>query len=71
MLGGMDMTMPGDGHNWDDRLSLFGPNLTVAMLNSSIPIERLDDMTTRIGIYLRPQRLYLPRRRRQRAHRSP
>lgn len=53
VLGGMDMTMPGDGHVWDDRLSLLGPNLTVAMLNSSVPIERLDDMTTRIGMKFR------------------
>lgn len=33
---------------WDDRVSLLGPELTKAVLNSSIPIDRLDDMATRI-----------------------
>lgn len=33
---------------WDDRLSLLGPELTKAVLNSSIPVDRLDDMVTRI-----------------------
>lgn len=33
---------------WDDRVSLLGPELTKAVLNSSVPIDRLDDMVTRI-----------------------
>ncbi|KAG0137433.1 glycoside hydrolase family 3 protein [Tuber indicum] len=48
VLAGMDMTMPGDGLVWDDRLSLMGPNFTTAALNSSVPLDRIDDMVTRI-----------------------
>jgi len=48
VLAGMDMTMPGDGLLWDDRLSLLGPRLTEAALNSSVPLDRIDDMVTRI-----------------------
>lgn len=40
--------LKGDGLVWDDRVSLLGPELTKAVLNSSIPIDRLDDMVTRI-----------------------
>ena len=47
-LAGLDMTMPGDGLNWMDGDSLFGPHLTRSVLNGSLPIERLDDMTTRV-----------------------
>lgn len=47
-LAGLDMTMPGDGLNWMDGDSLFGPHLTRSVLNGSLPIERLDDMVTRI-----------------------
>jgi len=39
--------MPGDIVN-DDGLSYFGPNLTIAVLNGSVPTWRLDDMVTRI-----------------------
>lgn len=48
ILAGLDMTMPGDGMVWADGDSLMGPILTRAVLNSSIPIERLNDMATRI-----------------------
>ncbi|TGZ78166.1 glycoside hydrolase family 3 protein [Ascodesmis nigricans] len=48
VLAGMDMTMPGDGIDWDQRNSLLGPELTKAVLNSSVPMDRLDDMVTRI-----------------------
>jgi hypothetical protein len=48
VLAGMDMAMPGDGLSWDDRVPLLGPRLTEAVLNSSVPIDRLDDMVTRI-----------------------
>ncbi|CAF9919629.1 hypothetical protein IMSHALPRED_004678 [Imshaugia aleurites] len=47
-LAGLDMTMPGDGLYWMDGDSLFGPHLTRSVLNGSLPIERLDDMVTRI-----------------------
>lgn len=46
-LAGLDMTMPGDGLFWKDGDSLFGPHLTRAVLNGSIPTGRLDDMVTR------------------------
>jgi beta-glucosidase-like glycosyl hydrolase len=42
-------TLPGDDYVWDDRVPMLGPRLTEAVLNSSVPIERLDDMVTRIG----------------------
>lgn len=43
--GDRDMTMPGEGLNGQ---SLLGSQLTTAVLNGSIPIERLDDMVLRI-----------------------
>lgn len=46
-LAGLDMTMPGDV-NFDSGTSYWGPNLTVAVLNGTIPQWRLDDMVTRI-----------------------
>ncbi|KAF2190691.1 glycoside hydrolase family 3 protein [Zopfia rhizophila CBS 207.26] len=47
-LAGLDMTMPGDGLKWADGDSLWGPYLTKAVLNGSVPMERVDDMVTRI-----------------------
>lgn len=47
-LAGLDMTMPGDGLKWMDGGSLWGPELTKAVLNGSVPMERVDDMVTRI-----------------------
>ncbi|KAL9135722.1 MAG: hypothetical protein Q9175_003078 [Cornicularia normoerica] len=47
-LAGLDMTMPGDGMNWMNGDSLFGPHLTRSVLNGSLPVERLDDMATRV-----------------------
>ena len=47
-LAGLDMSMPGDGLHWMDGKSLWGKQLTLAVLNRSVPIERLDDMATRI-----------------------
>lgn len=47
-LAGLDMTMPGDGLLWADADSLFGPRLTEAALNGSMPMERLNDMVTRV-----------------------
>ena len=47
-LAGLDMTMPGDGLRWMDGKSLFGPHLTTAVLNGSLPMERIHDMATRV-----------------------
>ena len=47
-LAGLDMTMPGDGLNWADGVSLWGSQMTLAVLNGSLPMERLNDMVTRI-----------------------
>ncbi|KAL2022935.1 hypothetical protein VTK56DRAFT_4150 [Thermocarpiscus australiensis] len=47
-LAGLDMTMPGDGLKWASGDSLWGPQLTKAVLNGSVPVDRLNDMVTRI-----------------------
>jgi beta-glucosidase-like glycosyl hydrolase len=47
-LAGLDMSMPGDGKIAWDGISFWGKELSLAILNGSIPIERLDDMTTRV-----------------------
>ncbi|MCJ1252031.1 hypothetical protein MMC30_009269 [Trapelia coarctata] len=47
-LAGLDMSMPGDGLQWMNGKSLWGPQLTLAVLNGSMPMERLNDMATRI-----------------------
>lgn len=47
-LAGLDMTMPGDGLRWANGESLWGPELTKSILNGSVPVDRLDDMVTRI-----------------------
>lgn len=46
-LAGLDQTMPGDT-TFDSGLSYWGPNLTIAVLNGTIPQWRLDDMAIRI-----------------------
>ncbi|KAL8720085.1 MAG: hypothetical protein Q9225_002992 [Loekoesia sp. 1 TL-2023] len=46
-LAGMDMSMPGDVL-FDTGTSYWGTNLTVAVLNGTVPEWRLDDMATRI-----------------------
>jgi beta-glucosidase-like glycosyl hydrolase len=47
-LAGLDVTMPGDGlTKWDGK-SLFGSSLTLAVLNESVPIERINDMAARV-----------------------
>jgi beta-glucosidase len=46
-LAGLDMTMPGDT-SFDTGVSYWGTNLTVAVLNGTIPEWRIDDMATRI-----------------------
>lgn len=47
-LSGLDMSMPGDGLRWADGDPLWGPHLTRAALNESVPMNRINDMVTRI-----------------------
>ncbi|KAB8337014.1 hypothetical protein FH972_021318 [Carpinus fangiana] len=47
-LAGLDMNMPGDGAVWADGDSFWGSKLTMAALNGSLPMERLNDMATRV-----------------------
>lgn len=47
-LSGLDMSMPGDGHGWMDGNPLWGWRLSQAVLNGSVPLDRLNDMVTRI-----------------------
>ena len=47
-LAGLDMDMPGDGTIWANAESLWGEKLMMAVLNASLPVERLNDATTRI-----------------------
>lgn len=47
-LAGLDVTMPGDGLKWEDGKSLWGEQLTTAVLNGSVSVERIDDMVTRV-----------------------
>jgi beta-glucosidase len=42
------MAMPGDGTYMADGNSVWGPHLTRAVMNGTIPADRLDDMATRI-----------------------
>lgn len=46
-LAGLDMTMPGD-LVFNSGTSHWGANLTVAVLNGTVPQWRVDDMATRI-----------------------
>lgn len=46
-LAGLDMTMPGD-IGFDSSTSYWGANLTIAVLNGTVPQWRLDDMCVRI-----------------------
>ena len=46
-LAGLDMSMPGD-LAFDSGTSFWGANLTVAVLNGTVPEWRIDDMATRI-----------------------
>lgn len=47
-LAGLDMTQPGDGNSWADGKTLWGHELSRSILNSSIPVDRLNDAVTRI-----------------------
>lgn len=46
-LAGLDMSMPGDTE-FDSGLSFWGSNLTISILNGTVPEWRLDDMAMRI-----------------------
>jgi beta-glucosidase len=46
-LAGLDQTMPGD-QQFDSGNAYFGANLTIAVLNGTVPQWRLDDMAVRI-----------------------
>ncbi|KAK4933946.1 hypothetical protein LTR66_015805, partial [Elasticomyces elasticus] len=46
-LAGLDQSMPGDAA-FDSGTSFWGANLTIAVLNGTIPQWRLDDMAIRI-----------------------
>lgn len=46
-LAGLDMMMPGDT-TFNSGVSYWGANMTIAILNGTIPQWRLDDMVTRI-----------------------
>jgi beta-glucosidase len=46
-LAGLDMSMPGD-IGFDSGTSFWGTNLTVAVLNGTVPEWRVDDMAVRI-----------------------
>nr|P22507.1 RecName: Full=Beta-glucosidase 2; AltName: Full=Beta-D-glucoside glucohydrolase; AltName: Full=Cellobiase; AltName: Full=Gentiobiase; Flags: Precursor [Saccharomycopsis fibuligera]AAA34315.1 beta-glucosidase 2 precursor [Saccharomycopsis fibuligera] len=48
-ISGLDMSMPGELlGGWNTGKSYWGQNLTKAVYNETVPIERLDDMATRI-----------------------
>ena len=47
-LAGLDMSMPGDGMFWANGKSLWGEKLTIAALNGSVPMERINDMAARV-----------------------
>ncbi|KAF2001774.1 glycoside hydrolase family 3 protein [Amniculicola lignicola CBS 123094] len=46
-FAGLDMSMPGDT-DFDSTYSFWGPNLTLSIINGTVPEWRLDDMVTRI-----------------------
>ena len=46
-LAGLDMTMPGDT-DFNSGQSFWGPNLTLSILNGTVPQWRLDDAALRI-----------------------
>ncbi len=46
-LAGLDQTMPGD-QAFNSGNAFWGANLTIAVLNGTVPQWRLDDMAIRI-----------------------
>lgn len=47
-LSGLDMAMPGDGDIPFLGLAYWASDLSTAVLNGTVPLERLNDMVTRI-----------------------
>ncbi len=47
-LAGLDMAMPGDGSVPLFGVAYWGYELSTAVLNGTVPLERLNDMVTRI-----------------------
>lgn len=47
-LAGLDMSMPGDGRFWQDGNSFYGEQLTLAVLNGSVSMDRINDMAKRV-----------------------
>lgn len=47
-LGGLDMNMPGGIGLFSPEPSLWGANLTAAVKNGSVSMDRMDDMVRRI-----------------------
>jgi beta-glucosidase len=47
VMAGMDMSMPGDTL-FNSGYTFYGTNLTIAVLNGTVPQWRVDDMATRI-----------------------
>lgn len=48
ILAGLDMNMPGGIAFTETEHSFFGSNLTAAVNNGSVPIERVNDMVKRV-----------------------
>lgn len=48
ITSGLDMDMPGTVADSKEGQSFFGSNFTISILNGTIPMDRLDDMVTRI-----------------------
>ncbi|KAI6811992.1 thermostable beta-glucosidase [Hortaea werneckii] len=48
VLAGLDVTMPGDSTAYHSDDSFYGANLTIAVLNGTVPAWRVDDMAMRI-----------------------
>ncbi|KAI5358252.1 Putative glycoside hydrolase, family 3, glycoside hydrolase family 3 domain, immunoglobulin [Septoria linicola] len=48
ILAGLDMTMPGEAKSYHSLDSFYGTNLTVAVLNGTVPAWRIDDAALRI-----------------------
>ncbi|KAI9672787.1 MAG: hypothetical protein M1831_000222 [Alyxoria varia] len=46
-MAGMDMAMPGDT-SFNSGAGYFGTNLTIAVLNGTVPEWKIDDMATRV-----------------------
>jgi len=52
MLSGLDQTQPGDGESWANGDSLWGDELSRSVLNSSVPVDRLNDAVSKYKLSL-------------------